>query len=668
MSVYSKTKFLSKAMIVFAVLTVMISGGGFLIANNQIGADTNNQLTASIRLNGADPQSIVASGLTGSAFTQDLSNFNKNNNDVEYFDDDTYECQPVNKSSCFVLTVGGWPKPAVDSESNRPAWDFLKQAYDYFSANGTTEEKRLAKLVKDRYAAAAWNAWDEVNINKDHVLIASQPFFEALSRNNVDVQKAQEKYCEPTGHCEIQIADDSDNFNSFLQLNLSDDYLGAKADSVWLLGMDFVLGSAIPVWTDAGVDLQDEINFLSDHREKYLIRANWSEKTGQAITFSHPPEIIISSENGVATSANEFTIKIDQSKITPEEGMAYKYKLYVKPLATESNEPAILIGPFGISAPDLSDPNATIERKFGWDAILNGSYDPAPSDSGLAEYQTTYPQKYKMTVMLNKYDSDDTSDGGTNIEKLESSLQTLTSVNGGTAKGEGDYFSISASPSSPEIGTPVNIKVDVKSNVSATDPNDKINSADIFACIGRKSVVIPSDFGSCSPKGKFDPQQLSTYSLSWDTSGSSLGYHTVAIKGYSDGYPIGDSVAGAEVALTNSDPSLNEKNEPSSYLTDLLDFGNLASEQKTGSSITSIIQLAERIRKWVVGFIGIIAFIAILVAGILYMTAGGNEDQTKKAKKAITFAIIGLVVAFFSYAAMLTVVDIIKKILTLQSP
>jgi len=127
-------------------------------------------------------------------------------------------------------------------------------------------------------------------------------------------------------------------------------------------------------------------------------------------------------------------------------------------------------------------------------------------------------------------------------------------------------------------------------------------------------------------------------------------------------------VAGAEVALTNSDPSLNEKNEPSSYLTDLLDFGNLASEQKTGSSITSIIQLAERIRKWVVGFIGIIAFIAILVAGILYMTAGGNEDQTKKAKKAITFAIIGLVVAFFSYAAMLTVVDIIKKILTLQSP
>jgi hypothetical protein len=140
------------------------------------------------------------------------------------------------------------------------------------------------------------------------------------------------------------------------------------------------------------------------------------------------------------------------------------------------------------------------------------------------------------------------------------------------------------------------------------------------------------------------------------------------VKGYSDGYFIPDSIAAAEVSLTNSDPSLNEENDPNTYLSDLLDFSNLASEQSTGSSITSIIQLAERIRKWVVGFIGIIAFIAIIVAGFLYMTAHGNEDQTKRAKKAISFAIIGIVIAFLSYAIMFTVVDILNKILTLQSP
>ena len=48
-------------------------------------------------------------------------------------------------------------------------------------------------------------------------------------------------------------------------------------------------------------------------------------------------------------------------------------------------------------------------------------------------------------------------------------------------------------------------------------------------------------------------------------------------------------------------------------------------------------------------FISILALIAIIIGGYQYITSGGNAEATAKAKSTITWAIIGLVVAFASY-------------------
>lgn len=48
-------------------------------------------------------------------------------------------------------------------------------------------------------------------------------------------------------------------------------------------------------------------------------------------------------------------------------------------------------------------------------------------------------------------------------------------------------------------------------------------------------------------------------------------------------------------------------------------------------------------------FIAILALIAIIIGGYQYITSGGNAEATAKAKSTITWAIIGLVVAFASY-------------------
>jgi len=50
------------------------------------------------------------------------------------------------------------------------------------------------------------------------------------------------------------------------------------------------------------------------------------------------------------------------------------------------------------------------------------------------------------------------------------------------------------------------------------------------------------------------------------------------------------------------------------------------------------------------GFIGVIFLVLMIIAGYRWMTAGGNEDQVKKAKSQMANAVIGLVVVLMAYS------------------
>lgn len=61
------------------------------------------------------------------------------------------------------------------------------------------------------------------------------------------------------------------------------------------------------------------------------------------------------------------------------------------------------------------------------------------------------------------------------------------------------------------------------------------------------------------------------------------------------------------------------------------------------TTIASIIRIA-------LGFLGIIAVVIILMGGFRWMTAGGNDDKVKEAKKIIISGVIGLVIVLSAYA------------------
>lgn len=63
-----------------------------------------------------------------------------------------------------------------------------------------------------------------------------------------------------------------------------------------------------------------------------------------------------------------------------------------------------------------------------------------------------------------------------------------------------------------------------------------------------------------------------------------------------------------------------------------------------------------KVVNFALGFLGLIAVLIVIYGGVLYVTAAGVEENTGKAKKAITYAVIGLLIVLGSFALVNTVI------------
>jgi len=69
--------------------------------------------------------------------------------------------------------------------------------------------------------------------------------------------------------------------------------------------------------------------------------------------------------------------------------------------------------------------------------------------------------------------------------------------------------------------------------------------------------------------------------------------------------------------------------------------------------------LIGRIINALLGLVSVVFLVLMIYAGFLWMTAGGNEEQVKKAKNLIIGTIIGAAIIFAAYAITIFVVDAI---------
>jgi hypothetical protein len=63
-----------------------------------------------------------------------------------------------------------------------------------------------------------------------------------------------------------------------------------------------------------------------------------------------------------------------------------------------------------------------------------------------------------------------------------------------------------------------------------------------------------------------------------------------------------------------------------------------------GTSLT-LIEIASRILSFLLTIIGILAIIMLIIGGIMYLTAAGNEDQIDRGKKIVKYSLIGITIA-----------------------
>jgi riboflavin transporter FmnP len=64
----------------------------------------------------------------------------------------------------------------------------------------------------------------------------------------------------------------------------------------------------------------------------------------------------------------------------------------------------------------------------------------------------------------------------------------------------------------------------------------------------------------------------------------------------------------------------------------------------TGLPGGTIEDIVSNVAMWLLGIFGFIGVIGFVIAGIFYLTAAGDAEQEKKAKKAMTMSIAGVVV------------------------
>jgi len=74
-----------------------------------------------------------------------------------------------------------------------------------------------------------------------------------------------------------------------------------------------------------------------------------------------------------------------------------------------------------------------------------------------------------------------------------------------------------------------------------------------------------------------------------------------------------------------------------------------------GMTESSIGEILVNVMNWLMAILGIGAIISFVIAGILYLVAGGDEAKTEKAKMMMVYAVSALVVALVGYVIVNTV-------------
>ncbi len=75
-------------------------------------------------------------------------------------------------------------------------------------------------------------------------------------------------------------------------------------------------------------------------------------------------------------------------------------------------------------------------------------------------------------------------------------------------------------------------------------------------------------------------------------------------------------------------------------------------EIKNPIKTSDFAKIVENSLLWILSVAGVITIFMLVLGGIMYMTAGGDEQKVATAKKVVTWTIVGLGLILLSYSIM----------------
>ena len=91
----------------------------------------------------------------------------------------------------------------------------------------------------------------------------------------------------------------------------------------------------------------------------------------------------------------------------------------------------------------------------------------------------------------------------------------------------------------------------------------------------------------------------------------------------------------------------------------ILGWGTPNLPNGVGTSLT-LIQIATNVLSFLLTIIGILAIIMLIIGGIMYLTAAGNEDSIDKGKKIVKYSLIGITIALASLVLVKAVAGLLS--------
>jgi hypothetical protein len=86
---------------------------------------------------------------------------------------------------------------------------------------------------------------------------------------------------------------------------------------------------------------------------------------------------------------------------------------------------------------------------------------------------------------------------------------------------------------------------------------------------------------------------------------------------------------------------------------------NLANYGIFGLPSNSISGIITKVMSWFLSLIGVFGILGFLFSGSMYLLAAGDDDLIKRAKKTMTYSIVGIVVALIGLVALTAIFNLL---------